>query len=239
MKNTVIFDLDGLLVDSEIISYKLYCDLAEKYDRHFSIEDYIHHYSGKTEACNMETLIHKYQLPVSVQDGLSFISMREKEYLKNGIALKQGAAGLLSYLKKNQYKILLASSSSMERAVHILSRSGIGAFFDYLVFGTDVKRGKPYPDIFLKACAYAKEPPENCLVLEDSEAGIQAAYSAGIDVICIPDLKTPGREYLKMAAARLDSLEDVISWLKNCSALRSVAGDRCEYPDAGWRTCSF
>ena len=83
-----------------------------------------------------------------------------------------------------------------------------------MVFGTEVKRGKPHPDIFLKACEYAKEPPENCLVLEDSEAGVQAAYAAGIDVICIPDMKTPGEKFRKMAAAELSSLNDVIGWLE-------------------------
>ena len=75
-------------------------------------------------------------------------------------------------------------------------------------------KGKPYPDIFKKACEYAKEPPENCLVLEDSEAGIQAAYAAGIDVICIPDMKEPGEEFRRMETAELPSLADVISWLE-------------------------
>ena len=76
-----------------------------------------------------------------------------------------------------------------------------------------MKRGKPFPDIFLKACEDANEPGKNCLVLEDSEAGIQAAYSAGIDVICIPDMREPGEEFQKMVTAQLISLKDVIIWL--------------------------
>ena len=83
-----------------------------------------------------------------------------------------------------------------------------------MVFGTELKRGKPYPDIFLKAAEYAKEPPEQCLVLEDSEAGVQAAYAAGIDVICIPDLKQPSKEYKEKATAVMDSLDEVIGWLE-------------------------
>ena len=67
--------------------------------------------------------------------------------------------------------------------------------------------------IFLKAAEYAKEPPEHCLVLEDSEAGVQAAYAAGIDVICIPDLKQPSKEYKEKATAVMDSLDEVIGWL--------------------------
>lgn len=214
MKNTVIFDLDGLLIDSEIVSYEIYRDLTKEYGLHFTIEEYIHDYSGRTGVVNMQTLIKKYSLPISVDSGLSFFDMKENEYIKAGIALKKGAVELLAYLKRNRYKILLASSSSKERAIDILNQNGIASFFDDMVFGPDIKRGKPYPDIFVKACERAGEPPENCLVLEDSEAGIQAAYSAGVDVICIPDMKVPDVKFRRMAAAKLESLADVVLWLE-------------------------
>lgn len=214
MKNTIIFDLDGLLIDSEIISFQLYCDLAKTYGQHFTMETYIHDYCGKTSLENMQTFIKEFRLPISVEEGLAFTDRREKEYLKKGVNLKPGAGKLLSYLKRRQYQILLASSSTMERAAEILSRNAVSAFFDHMIFGADVQRGKPFPDIFIKARERAGELPERCLVLEDSEAGIQAAYSAGIDVICIPDLKTPGEKYLRMAATELSSLEDVITWLE-------------------------
>lgn len=214
MKNTIIFDLDGLLIDSEIISYQLYCDLTAIYGHTFSMEQYIHDYSGRTGVQNMQLLIETCRLPISLEEGLTFAEKKEREYLEKGVNLKPGAAELLSYLKKNQYQILLASSSTRERAQGVLSRNGIAAFFDHMVFGVEVNRGKPYPDIFQKACEYAKEPPENCLVLEDSESGIQAAHAAGIDVICIPDMKEPGPEFENMSAAKLSSLLDVIGWLE-------------------------
>lgn len=213
MKNTVIFDLDGLLIDSEIISYRLYSDLVAKYGRHMPLEDYISNYSGKTAKSNMRMLIDTYQLPISLEDGLAFEALEERKYFKQGVALKRGAEELLSYLKNRKYKILLASSSTKERAVGVLEQNGIAGFFDNMVFGMEVKRGKPFPDIFIKACEYAGEPPKNCLVLEDSEAGIQAAYSAGIEVICIPDMKVPKEEFCDKSVAQLSSLEDVILWL--------------------------
>ncbi len=162
----------------------------------------------------MQLLIETCRLPISLEEGLTFAEQKEREYLEKGVNLKPGAAELLSYLKKNQYQILLASSSTRERAQGVLSQNGIAAFFDHMVFGVEVNRGKPYPDIFQKACEYAKEPPENCLVLEDSESGIQAAHAAGIDVICIPDMKEPGPEFENMDAAKLSSLFDVIGWLE-------------------------
>ena len=86
-------------------------------------------------------------------------------------------------------------------------------YFDDFVFGPEVERGKPNPDIFLKAAEKLGEAPEKCLVLEDSQAGIQAAYAANIPVICIPDLKKPSEEYRKKTTAVLESLNDVIDFL--------------------------
>lgn len=215
MKNTVIFDLDGLLVDSEIVAYQLYCDLAEKYNQHVTMEEYIHNYSGRTERSNMQTFIGLHHLDLSIEDAISFVFAKEKEYLQKGVALKPGAEELLAYLQERKYKILLASSSTRERAEDLLRQNGVEQYFDHLVFGVEVERGKPEPDIFIKACEYAQEPPQNCLVLEDSEAGIQAAYAAGIDVVCIPDMKMPGEKFRGMAAAELSSLAEVIGWLES------------------------
>ena len=77
-----------------------------------------------------------------------------------------------------------------------------------------MERSKPFPDIFLKAAEKAGSKPEECLVLEDSEAGIQAAFAAEIPVICIPDLKKPSEEYAAKTTAIMKSLLDVIPFLK-------------------------
>lgn len=213
MKKAVIFDLDGLLIDSEIISYQLYCDLLGTYGYSISIEEYARTLSGKTEVVNMKNVISTYRLPFTLEEGLILVESMEKKYLKKGVALKPGAKALLQYLKEHQIKILLASSSLKERAAGILKENKVDDYFDDMVFGPEVERGKPFPDIFLKACEKSGENADDCLVLEDSEAGIQAAYCAGIDVICIPDMKQPGDEFKRMALCILPSLEDVIGYL--------------------------
>lgn len=214
MKKAVIFDLDGLLIDSEIISYNLYADLLRRYRLPFSLDTYARLYSGKNGLTNMQTLIYTYHLPLTVEDGLAFVDAREKEYLTKGVALKSGAKELLHFLKSRKVKILLASSSTRQRALDILNQHGIAEFFDAMVFGPEIERGKPFPDIFIKAQEKSGEAAADCLVLEDSEAGIRAACGAGIDVICIPDMKKPDEPFLRAAAAVLPSLLDVPMWLE-------------------------
>ena len=87
--------------------------------------------------------------------------------------------------------------------------------FDYFVYGFEVTKGKPNPDIFIKACEKLDERPEDCLVLEDSEAGVCAAYSANIPVICIPDMKKPSKEIMEKTRAVFSSLVEVISYLSS------------------------
>ncbi len=213
MIKAVIFDLDGLLIDSEIISYKIYKEILNQFGHDFSIEEYAQNFSGKTEVKNVTNLIDTYSLPWTVDIGLNNVLEMESKFLAQGVALKTGAKELLQYLKDKCFKIAIASSSTEDRALTILRQHNIIEYFDEFVFGHEVKKGKPNPDIFLKTCDKLSEKPEECLVLEDSEAGIQAAYSASIPVICIPDMKVPNQHYLDMTKTVLRSLKEVIYYL--------------------------
>ena len=232
MKKAVIFDLDGLLIDSEIISYNIYADLLRRYRLPFNLDTYARLYSGKNDLTNMQTLIYTYHLPLTVEEGLAFVDAREKEYFAKGVALKSGAKELLHFLKNHHVKILLASSSTRERALGILNQHGIAGFFDAMVFGPEIERGKPFPDIFIKAQGRSGETAADCLVLEDSEAGIRAACGAGIDVICIPDMKKPDEPFLSAAAAVLPSLLDVPMWLTTSSVAAATPSPKGKAGDA-------
>ena len=212
MKRAVIFDLDGLLIDSEVVSHQLMDELLRQYGYSLTKTEYARIYSGKTGIGNMTHMIETYHLPLTVAEGMAWEAKREAELLPT-VRLKPGGAALLAWLKARGVTVVLATSSKRDRAVDILTRLGVVQYFDDMVFGTEIERGKPYPDIFLKASEKAHAAPADCLVLEDSEAGIQAAHAAGIDVICVPDMKTPAAEFQQMSAAVLKSLDDVQAWL--------------------------
>lgn len=213
MTKAVIFDLDGLLIDTEVISYEIYKEILQEFGHDFTKTQYAQNYSGKTEIKNVTNLIETYELPWTLEQGLDKVADIEHRLLSQGVDLKPGAKVLLNYLRDNHFKIAIASSSTEQRALNILQEHEIVDYFDAFVFGPEVQRGKPNPDIFLKACEKIEEQPEDCLVLEDSEAGVQAAHSANIPVICIPDMKTPGQQYLDMTKAVLHSLDEVIGYL--------------------------
>lgn len=214
MLHAVIFDLDGLLMDTEIVSYQIYRELLSGFGQEFTQADYAQAYSGKSERKNVAHLIETYSLPWSLEEGLEKVLSAETRLLVQGVSIKSGAKELLDYLSRHGFQIALATSSTEERARNMLRQHHIIGHFHQFVFAHEVEHGKPAPDIFLLACEKLKEAPENCLVLEDSEAGIQAAVAAGIPVICVPDMKRPPQAILDRTAAVLGSLDQVIPYLE-------------------------
>ena len=213
--DAVIFDLDGLLADTEIISLKVYQELLKDFGIPFTEETYSREYSGHREEENVQRFLDTYDLPWNFDQTLDKVYELEAQILSKGVNLKKGAKNLLTYLQKEGVPIALATSSVESRARMILDNNGILSLFDHLVFAKDVKRSKPYPDIFLKACSDLNVLPENCLVLEDSEAGIEAASRAGIPVICIPDLKIPAQSFLNKTEQVFQDLDAVRDYLES------------------------
>ena len=212
--DAVIFDLDGLLADTEIISLKVYQELLKDFGILFTEETYSREYSGHREEENVQRFLDTYDLPWNFDQTLAKVYELEAQILAQGVNLKKGAKNLLAFLQREGIPIALATSSVESRARMILDSNGILALFDHLVFAKDVKRSKPYPDIFLKACRDLNVLPENCLVLEDSEAGIEAASRAGIPVICIPDLKIPAQSFLNKTEQVFQDLDAVRDYLE-------------------------
>lgn len=213
MIKAVIFDFDGLLIDSEPLWYKSSNQVLEKYGKSFTLKDYVATYAGRTLKENARCLVEEYDLPVDKDQALKDLMEFARENNKT-VPLKDGAKELIEYLSDNNYKIALGTSSMKKRAVDILTYHGLLNKFDSLITAECVSNGKPDPEVFLKAAESLKLKSEECLVLEDAKAGVEAAYNGKLPVIFIPDLKQADDEVKAKATAILSNLKDVIDYLK-------------------------
>lgn len=213
MKKAVIFDMDGLMIDSERVTYEEYCRKLEQLGYSFDIPTY-RHCLGKNKHGICQVFFDAFGKDFPMVEVWDDVHEWIDERLAKHVPLKNGLLDLLKYLKDNNYKTIVATSSARARVDIILKNAEIEYYFDDTICGDEVSYGKPNPEIFLTACQKLGVSPKEALVLEDSEAGILAAYNGQIDVICIPDMKYPEEEFSKMTTEIVDTLADVISYLE-------------------------
>lgn len=211
----VIFDMDGVIFDSEVLWQKAFQLANEKFGLQFT-EEYRQSCCGKDEKLIRSEL--KIAHPsLDVDSYRDFIVRNVAETIeKNGAALKEGFCELIDYLKLNNYKIALATSSKRERAIKLFGKKNLNPFdiFNGMVFSEDVKISKPNPEIFLAAAQKMGLAPCNCIVLEDSLNGIQAAKLGGFVSIMVKDLIEPDEDSKKFCLSIVNNLCEVISYLK-------------------------
>ena len=217
MLKAVIFDMDGLMIDSEIVTYEGYAISLNKRGYKDS-KDFYKTTLGTRPKMTCEMYKKYYGDDIPFYDILEEVHVyMEKRFDEEGIPLKKGIRELLSYLKDHGYKTIVATSSHKARVMKIFDKANLHSYFDDYICGDEVTNGKPDPEIFLKACEKLNVDVKDVVVLEDSEMGIQASYSAGIDVICVPDMKYPDDPYKSMTLAVMDDLEIVLEYIKGLS----------------------
>jgi len=209
----VIFDMDGLMIDSETVTYQMFVKKLKLLGYNdFDEEDY-KKCLGKNKKGICQVFIDKYGDEFPIVEFWNETHIWIDESLRNYVPLKKGLIELLHFLKEHQYRTVVATSSERKRVDEILSNANIIQYFDDMVCGDEVSKGKPDPETFLTACQKINILPEEALVLEDSEAGILAAYNGKIDVICVPDKKYPDEQFAKKTVKIVKSLLDVIDYL--------------------------
>ena len=214
MKKAVIFDMDGLMIDSERVTYEEYKRKLDLLGYHDFTEDLYKQCLGKNKQGICQVFLDHYGNDFPMQEVWDDVHIWIDERLKQQVPKKKGLDVLLLWLKQHQIKTIVATSSSRQRVDEILKNADILPYIDDSICGDEVTHGKPDPEIFLKACEKAGVSIKDAIVLEDSEAGIEAAYRGGLDVICIPDMKYPEHIYQVKTAAIFSSLDDVIDYLK-------------------------
>ncbi len=210
MIKAVIFDMDGLMIDSERVTFEGYKAECGKMGLVME-EEFYKEVLGHTLPEVFQMFWGKYGKSFPMEEVLKKVhNYMDDVFVRDGVPVKEGLRELLQYLKANNYKTVVATSSGRSRVDRILHMAGLTEYFDGSVCGDEVKNGKPDPEVFLKACEKAGVKPQEALVLEDSEAGISAAYAAGIPVICVPDMKYPEEQFARKAVRIAASLAVVL-----------------------------
>lgn len=209
-----IFDMDGLMFDTERLSNEGWLQAAKELNYPITAITV-----AKIRGTNVTTSkqIFKQEFGDSVDfEAASDVQHRYMDQVieENGVPVKPGLFVLLKYLKESGVKLAVATSTSRERAERYLKKAHVYEYFDMLVFGDEVKNGKPAPDIFLFAAEKLSLHPEDCVVFEDSPNGIKAAYGAKTKVIGVQDLAEFDETILKMLDYDCKTLSDAIPLIK-------------------------
>ncbi len=179
----VIFDMDGVLVDSE----PLYIDMNQKFFRELGadipVEEH-HTFVGISATAMWGYIREKFALTASVEELIQKEKDLKYQLLRDSALLPMaGATELLAALHSSGVSLALGTSSLRKNASLILEKTNLLQYFDVLTTGEEVKRGKPSPDLFLLAAEKMGRTPQECIVIEDSANGVKAAKAAGM--LCI------------------------------------------------------
>ncbi len=213
MIKACIFDLDGVIVDTAKYHFLAWKRLAAELGFEFTKENN-ERLKGVSRMHSLEILFELGNINLSQEKKEELAAKKNEWYREYILKMKPdeilpGVLNFLEDLKKNKIKIALGSAS--RNAFTILERVSIKKYFDAIIDGTKVSKAKPNPEIFLKAAHSVGEKPENCVVFEDAQAGVEAAINAGIQVIgigspvtlkkanfIVPDLTKFNLQYLNM-----------------------------------------
>lgn len=215
MLKAVVFDMDGLMLDTEKLLTRFWCEAANFYGYPMKSSDVL----------GIRSLSYKFAIPHLQKlfgKDFDYWKVRTKrielmnDYIdKNSIDKKQGLDELLEYLKTTDLKLAVATATDTERTRMYLKKVGVYDYFDEFVCGNMVKTSKPAPDIYIAAAKALNVECGECIALEDSPNGIKSAYDAGCIPVMVPDLSQPDEETKKLLFAKCDNLSDVIDIIKN------------------------
>ena len=215
MMKGIVFDLDGVILDTEKLYMRFWLEAAHKCgypmkEHHvLGIRSLATEYASdklKKEVCSDFDINRVKQLRIQLMS--DYVS-------KYGVETKPGAEDVLKYISERRIPCALATATPYERAKDMLSSVGLFKYFDKIACAYMVKHGKPKPDVYIYACGMLGLSPMDCMAVEDSPNGIMSAYEAGCKTVMIPDSTMPDNETKKLLYKQCDSLIQLIKIIEN------------------------
>lgn len=214
MIKLVIFDVDGTLVDSEVVFVKAAIKNMEVNGYNIPMSA-IMGIIGQNRVAGQK-LIESTQDDSFDYDKYikNYEKIRSEILEKEPLKLKKGALNILNYCKKHNIRMAIATSTYREKQVKVLTNLGIIDYFDYMVFGDEIKNSKPAPDIYLKVYEHYNLDKDEMIIYEDSKNGILSAHNAGIKVVYIKDIVDVEEEVTSLCYKQVKDLDEGIELLK-------------------------
>ena len=213
MIKAVIFDMDGTMLDTEHVKEEGLKYVGESLN--VKIDDQTLTQTRGTNNKRLKEILGNKFEGLDVEKLLKTREKYVEKYFENNpIEPKKGLLELLDFLKNNDYKMAVASSSNLEVIKKYLKKVGVFDYFDVIIGGDIVTKGKPDPEIYLKCLEQLNLSNEECIGVEDTANGVLSIHGAGMKPIMIPDLEKPSEEIENLVYAKLESLADIIPLLK-------------------------
>jgi HAD superfamily hydrolase (TIGR01509 family) len=209
----VIFDMDGVLVDSEPFGYEALRRVMARFGLPYSEEENAE-FLGRTTLDSCRILTARHVLPESPETLADWYVEGMLEQIGRGPIPMPGVPEVLSGIRASGYRLALASSAEPRVIEANLAALSLGPLFEAVVSGTQVPRGKPAPDVFLAAAGRLGVPPRGCLVVEDSRNGLLAAKAAGMACAVVPCAHTLHQAFDE-ADHRLGALPELLALLRS------------------------
>lgn len=210
-KELFIFDMDGVLIESESFWRQAQIQVLELHGANISVEDCIEHTMGKRIDDIAKLWINRFSLNLSIEE-LAEEILDKTVYLigKFGEA-KEGIYDLIQLLKRSNYRIALATSSSQPIITAVIDKLELNDIFELSLSADMVMNGKPAPDVYLEVCNQMNVQPKNAIALEDSLTGVRAAVSANITTIAIPEFYD---DRFKIANCSVSHINEVLTLIR-------------------------
>lgn len=214
MIKALVFDMDGVLYDTEKVSLRNWMKIADE----MGLPD-MESTHTKCIGVNRNDGIHILKDCYGEEfDGEAFLDhasrLMHEGWEKDGLPLMKGVIEILTYLKEKNIPVAICSSTRVPTILQHLKQTDMEEYFTEIIGGNMVEHSKPQPDIYLKACETLGFKPEECIGVEDSPNGIRSCHAAGLFTVMIPDLVQPTEELLSLCDRKEESLLTLLDYIR-------------------------